>query len=66
LGFNNVMISPMGQLFIKNPSSVLGISDDSTSRSSSTSNIDDIGRKPLLLLDCFSYLTFPDNEAIYR
>ncbi len=60
------MISPMGQLFIKNPSSVLGISDDNTSRSSSTSNIDDIGSKPLLLLDCFSYLTYPDNEAIYR
>ena len=59
------MISPMGQLFIKNPSSVLGISDDNTSRSS-TSNIDDIGSKPLLLLDCFSYLTYPDNEAIYR
>ena len=69
VGSNNVMISPMGHLFIKNPTSVLGISGDNTSSKSNSSRSSDDGitSKPLLLLlDCFSYLTYPDNEAIYR
>ena len=69
MGFNNVMVGSLGQIFVKNPSSVLGINDDNTMIATSTNDDVDVRSKApqqLFLLECFYHLTFRGDDAIYR